>query len=410
MLVIVRKDAKLSQKTSFLVRLLGKTRYKIFYVFKTESEQFREKWCCDSVQLPSSTRGIIIYYLLVMLKSPREFRNAFTKRYLHTKPKRVLAGQGFLSALRYTLYLHFGTSARADRLMYFLHKIDKSKIFLIDEFVSLNCLDLRKLKALGPIIYVSQDIAYNQYDLGDNLITRQLMFRLEHDVIDDIDLIVACSETERLKYLEMGAKNVIFYPNIYPTKEFEPCDKDATPSICIVLRDHWGFRASQSLRKILDGLGYLDRQIRVHLIGVKPSKVPQNIVLEHHEFLQSKLEYLKLLSRSWVGINVGVHKGGANQRKYDYAEAGTVVFSDTLGARGDLLPHEYTYVDSHDLAAKIGQLLRLGKSDLMKMGKENRNQALFIADRERKILLDNIDTMENIGQNLFKSEKQASKV
>ena len=53
---------------------------------------------------------------------------------------------------------------------------------------------------------------------------------------------------------------------------------------------------------------------------------------------------------------MGIHLGGTNERKYDYAMAGLVVFSDNLGVRGDLLPHEYTYVDSYDLAAKLEQL------------------------------------------------------
>jgi hypothetical protein len=78
---------------------------------------------------------------------------------------------------------------------------------------------------------------------------------------------------------------------------------------------------------------------------------------------------------------------GTNERKYDYAEAGTVVFSDTLGARGDLLPHEYTYVDSHDLAAKINQLLEFGKVSITEMGAENRKHVLSMAEKARQRLL-----------------------
>jgi len=118
------------------------------------------------------------------------------------------------------------------------------------------------------------------------------------------------------------------------------------------------------------------------MIGIKPKRVPKNVKLEYKEFIQSKLDYLKVLSKSWIGINVGIHKAGTNERKYDYAEAGTVVFSDTLGARGDLLPHE--------LAAKIGQLLEFGKASLIEMGKENRDQVLSIAEKQRLKLLDNL--------------------
>ena len=57
----------------------------------------------------------------------------------------------------------------------------------------------------------------------------------------------------------MGARNVVFYPNIYHSKEFEPSAKDEIPSISIVLRDHWGPRAEDSLATIFNALAYLDR-------------------------------------------------------------------------------------------------------------------------------------------------------
>ena len=141
---------------------------------------------------------------------------------------------------------------------------------------------------------------------------------------------------------------------------------------------------------IFNALAYLDIQISVYVIGVKPEKTPLNINLEYHTFIQSKLDYLRILSKSWIGINVGFHNAGTNQKKYDYAEAGAVVFSDKLGARGDLLAHEYTYVDSHDLAAKIKQIFELNRKRLIEMGKQNRDQVLFMAERERQRLLQNL--------------------
>lgn len=385
MLIIIRKDARLSPKTSFIIHLLSQNHItKNFYVFKIESEKFTEKWFQDNVHLPSSFVGIVTNYLLIFLRSPKEFRNALMKRLSPTKPKHALVGSGFISMLRKTLYLHLGTSVRANRLMLFLKKLNSPKIFLIDEFISLNCFDLKKLRVFGPIIYVSQDIAYNRYGFRSNFITRTLMFRLEQDAIANVDLIVACSEMERLKYLEMGARNVIVYPNTYPTEEFEPCDKDEMPSISIVLRDHWGVRAEESLESIFNALSCLDRQINVYLVGVKPQKVPANIILEYHEFIPRKLDYLKILGKSWIGINVGIHMAGTNERKYDYAEAGTVVFSDTLGVRGDLLPHEYTYVDSQDLAAKIGQLLKFGRASLIEMRKKTDSKYYFLLRKRAK--------------------------
>ena len=391
MLIIIRNEEKLSPKANFIVQLLSQNlNINIFYVFKRENEKFREKWRYDQVQLPSSTMGLITYYSLMMLKSPRDIRNGLMVRLSLMKPKHVLTEEGFLSILSRTLYLRFGTSIRASRLIRLLNKLNSPKVFLIDEFLSLNCLDLKKLRLFGSIIYVSQDTAYNRFGFGDNFITKKLMLRLERDAIDHFDLVVACSEMERLKYLEMGARNAIFYPNIYPTKEFEPCSKDKTPSISIVLRGHWGSRAEQSLETIFNAFACLNEQIRVYMIGIRPKRIPKNVNLDYTEFIQSKADYLKILSKSWIGINVGIHMAGSNERKYDYAEAGTVVFSDKLGARGDLLPHEYTYVDSHDLAAKINQLLEFGKMSITEMGAENRKHVLSIAEKARKRLLRNL--------------------
>ena len=62
--------------------------------------------------------------------------------------------------------------------------------------------------------------------------------------------------------------------------------------------------------------------------------------------------------------------------------AGLVVFSDKLGARGDLLPHEYTFTDIFDLTAKLQQLVNLGKEEVAAMGAENRRYALSLAKQK----------------------------
>ena len=396
MLIIIRNEEKLSLKANFIVQLLRlKSNNGVFYVFRKDSEKFREKWLHDQVNLASSVKGIFLSFFLMILKSPKDFRNGIMVRLSLLKRKQLLITEGFLSTLSHTLFLFFGSSAQSNRLICVLNKLCSPKIFLIDEFLSLKCLDLKKLKILGPILYVSQDIAYNRFGFGDNSITKNLMFKLEQDAVVHFNLVVACSEMEKLKYLEMGAKNVIFYPNIYPTREFEPCDKAEIPRISIVLREHWGSRAEQSLEVIFKALACIDRQINVSILGIKPSKVPKNVILEHSEFLQSKLDYLEVLSKSWMGINVGIHLAGTNERKFDYAESGTVVLSDKLGVRGDLLPYEYAYLDSHDLAAKINQLLEFGRTQLIEMGKKNRKHVLLIAKKNQQKLLDHIDEITN---------------
>ena len=399
MLIVIRNEESLSPKANFIVHLINQNfSNQVFYVFKKESAKFREKWLYDQVQLPSSVMGIMLYYSLMFLKSPINFRDGLMVRLSLKKSKVLLTELGFLSMLSRALYLRYGTSARASRLMNLLNKLASPKIFLIDEFLSLNCLDLRKLRLLGPILYVSQDIAYNRFGFGDNQITKKMMLKLERDALAHIDLVIASCEMERLKYLQMGARKAIYYPNIYPTTAIELANKDEMPSISIVLRNHWGSTAEKSLEEIFDALAHLDREIKVYMIGIRPRRVPQNVKLEYTNYVPSKLDYLKLLSKSWIGINIGIHMAGTNERKYDYAEAGLVVFSDTLGVRGDLLPNEYAYVDSQDLAAKIKQLLEFDKAILIKKGEENRDQVLSLAEKKRWKLFKNMRKVTSVSK------------
>jgi hypothetical protein len=185
----------------------------------------------------------------------------------------------------------------------------------------------------------------------------------------------------------MGAKKVISYPNIYPIEEFEPHEKDQDPSISIVLKGHWGVRAERSLEEIFKALSFIDRKIRVYMIGIEPTILSDNIRLQQYHSIPSRFDYLNILSKSWIGINVGIHMGGANERKYDYAMAGQVIFSDNLGVRGDLLPYEYSYVDSYDLAAKLEQLIEIGKDKIVEMGGQNRRYVLFFTEKQREKVL-----------------------
>jgi hypothetical protein len=191
----------------------------------------------------------------------------------------------------------------------------------------------------------------------------------------------------------MGAKKSVYYPNIYPIEDFEPSVKDQLPSIVIVSRGHWDLKAEKSLEEIFKALSFSSRTIKVTVIGVKPKKVSKNIRLQHYEFIPLKLDYLNILSKSWIGINIGFHMAGSNERKYDYAMAGLVVLSDSLGTRGDLLPNEYTYVDSQDLAAKLEQLLQFEKDRIIKMGAQNRDQALSLAKTQRALLLRTVNDL-----------------
>jgi hypothetical protein len=385
-LVVISEDLKLSPKASFVVQLFrSSSNTRFFYVLR--KEKFREKWSYNQVELATSISGILAYFFLMILKSPKDLRDGALRRLFHRKIRHVLINEGFLSTLSETLNQYFAKSSRTGRLIPLLRKLNSREIFLISDFVSLNFVNLKMLKKLGPIIYVSQDVAYNHFSFAHNFFAKRLMYKLERDAVGLADVVIACSEMERLKYVEMGARKAIFYPNIYPITEFEPFDKDQSPSISIVLPEHWGLRAERSLNEIFEALSCINMKIRVYMIGIEPKQVPINVKLQYYKCIPRKLDYLRTLSKSWIGINVGIHMAGTNQKKYDYAMAELVVLSDNLGARGDLLPHEYTYVDNHDLAAKLEQLLEFGKKKLQEMGVENRIQTLSLAEKQKNELL-----------------------
>jgi hypothetical protein len=385
MIFAVRDGEDLSLKDRFIVQLFElNPNIHVISISRKDVPRLKKQWANDKIELGTSFSSILAYYILTMLKSPRDLSNGMKRRLFKKDGSQVLVGEGFLSVISQVLYHYFASSAKTDAIKHYLEKIDSQNIFLIDEFLSINTLDIRMLKRYGHIIYVSQDVAYNRYGFQDSLIAKNLMRKLEHDAIALSDMVIASSERDRLKYLEMGAKKAVFYPNIYPILEFELGAKDQSPSICIISREHWGSKSYKSLEDIFKALSLLDYTINVYVIGVKPKFVPKNIRIKHYDFLPSKLDYLNVLSKSWIGINIGFHLAGSNERKYDYALAGQVVLSDSLGARGDLLPHEYAFVDSQDLAAKIEQLLQFGKDRILLMGVRNREQALFLAEKQKE--------------------------
>jgi hypothetical protein len=394
-LVIIRdRWEEISSKARFVAQILrASSNINIFYIVRNERKMFREEWSHDKVELATSTSGVLFHYLLMMLKSPKDLHVRILRRLLKRQVGDALVAEGFISVLSETLDQYFATTARSDNVIPFLRNLNSPKIFLIDEFMSIRTLDLKLLKQLGAVIYVSQDVASERYGFGDNVIARRLMYKLEREILQRADLVIACSERDQLRYIEMGTKKVIFYPNIYPIMEFETGIKDKNPSISIVLRNCWGTKSAINFNAIFKALSKLDKRIKVYVIGMEPQRVPRNIELEHYEYIPNKLDYMRILSKSWIGINIGIHKGGSNERKYDYAMAGLVVFSDILGCRGDLLPHEYTYLDNNDLAVKLEQLIELGQKKIIEMGIENRKQTISLAEKQREKLLSTINTM-----------------
>jgi len=177
MLVVIREGEKLSPKAVLVVRLLNsKADGKIIYVTK-KTKTFAENWDPErkTIELGTSFSAIFVYYLLMLLKSPHDLRDGIIRRLFDKKKQHVIISEGFLSILSETLYYHFATKSRSSRLTKLLKETKTPKVFLIDEFVSIRTVNLKQLKRLGSIIYVTQDLACNRFGLADNRITRNLM-------------------------------------------------------------------------------------------------------------------------------------------------------------------------------------------------------------------------------------------
>ena len=394
MLIVIRDGEELSQKARLVVQLFERvSNTNVLYVFRKEQDKFKEKRDFNQIELATSTSGIFVYFFLMLLKTPKDLHAGIIRRLSKKKTSSMIMSDSFFSVLTQAIYQYLARSARTDGIVHYLRKSNLSKIFVIDEFWSINSVNPKMLKTFGPIIYVSQDLAYDVFGFGDNIVAKKLMYKLEQEAIPLADIVVTCSERDKLKYLKMGAKRVISYPNIYPITDFEPCEKDEEPSVSIVLRGHWGSRAESAFKQIFGALACIDRKVKVYVFGTKPEQVPKNVELHYFNWVPTKLDYLRTLSKSWIGINLGIHMGGTNERKYDYAMAGSVVISDCLGSRGDLLPFEYTYVDGYDLAAKLEQILALDKEKIVEMGMENRKNALTLAEVQREKVLQMVKSL-----------------
>lgn len=379
---------KVSPKSKLAVEICKENpNLDVFYLIRNDEKRFLEKRTNNKIEMATSTSGILFYYFLSIFKSPRDLYERVSRRFFKRKLPYSLVTIGFISVLSKTLNHFFAASARSGRIIQFLKKINSRRVFVIDEFTSIRTLDLKLLSEMGPVIYVSQDVASENFDFNNNLLSKSLMIKLEREILGMADLVIACSERDQFRYLDLGAKAAIFYPNVYPIKEFEPDTKDKEPSICIAFQSRWGEKSIHDFYTVFEALSKVKMKLKVYVTGVKPEHVPENIKIEYYEYIASKSDYMRILSKSWVGINIGIHRGGSNERKYDYAMAGLVVFSDTLGCRGDLLPHEYTFLDGNDLAAKIEQLFtKLDEEKIMDMGVENRKYTLLFAEKQRDAL------------------------
>ena len=390
--VFIRDGKKLSKKANFIVEYYKSQHAKILYLFRNEKNFFTRNNKQNRINLRTKISGIFLYYTIFMiLKSPKDLCDGLIRRIHRKKPLSFIRHGGFLSVISQAIYQRWVRRSEEKSVFNHFENIKDPIIFIIDEFFSIRMLNIDRLKCHGKIVYISSDFAYDFY--SDNSIASKMMYNLEKSLISKTDLVIACSERDKLKYENLGFNQVIFYPNLYPYSEFNVLDKDETPSVCLVIKEHWGSRVYKSFNDVINSLSLIPKKIKLYSIGIKPKQIPSNVELLHYKFIPKKLDFLKILSKSWVGINLGIHFAGTNERKYEYAISGLIVFSDIFGARGDFIPNEYAYVDFYDLAAKLNQIFQLSKKQIFRKGFENRNHVIIFSKNQKDILLESLTTL-----------------
>ena len=230
-------------------------------------------------------------------------------------------------------------------------------------------------KALA-VLYLSHN--YEPEFVGSKFLWNYLE-KVERRIITSSDLVLAVSMRDfkvfKHKYGVDDGK-VIFLPNIYPVDGLE-LSKFKSPSISLILPDNWGTNAIHStISYISEAVRMSEKVKKLVIVGRIAGKISQqkkwgDAVIETYSFIRSRRKFLETIGKAHIGVNFAFKSAGTNVKKYDYALTKQVVLSNFIGAKGDLLPYEYTFLDKYDLASKIDQIF---DRDYLKMGEEN---ALF---------------------------------
>jgi hypothetical protein len=261
------------------------------------------------------------------------------------------------------------------------------------------------------IIYLSHDF---YLDSVPSLL-RSTVKTYEGNLIENTDLVVVsgCRDKE-LYRKEYGLKEekLVTYANVFPpidppytlNKLEKTIIQDKYSQISIVLNA--GFKLSEeNLRQYVYEVNEAVKEmegLRVVALGDRISKVAREIKwgnnkLDVSPHIPDRISFLNYLSRGHIGINYAYKPMGTNVKRFDFALAGLVILSRIMGARGELLPYEYTYLDYADLKVKLSKMLGYDLENLKKMGYKNRVEALNIASKSYRELKEKIS--QHLGRN-----------
>jgi len=250
--------------------------------------------------------------------------------------------------------------------------IDKGDLIILDSIAGYVMIKPQLHNLVDfKIIYLSHNFEPNFFGVTN---PKHFIWKSEKEAVNLADLVIVASYRDLLlynKYYECPIEKIAVLPNIYPLN-FNICKEDS-PTVAVILGDHWGKSVIYSLANILSGLKNLNLKIISvgNLLTKKLKHMGLNV--EGYDYILGRRNFLEIISKAQIGINYGINLGGTNVRKFDYALSALVVLSSPLGSRGEPLPYEYTFTDAEDLKTKLRFLL---ERDLKRMGEENRRFAL----------------------------------
>ena|GEM_PF-1887331 len=251
------------------------------------------------------------------------------------------------------------------------------------------------------ILYLSHDF----YLDGIPSILRSIAKTYEGNLIENADLVLVSGRRDKELYQEeygLKEEKLVTYANVFPPLDppytlgrlRKTIIKNKYDQPTIVLNA--GSKLSiNNLKEYVYEVNKAVKEIeglRIVALGDRISKVAREVEWGSNELdilphIPDRVSFLNYLSRGHIGINYAYKLMGTNVKRFDFALAGLVILSRIMGARGELLPYEYTYLDYADLNVKLSKLLEY---DLEKMGYENRVEALNIASKSYKELKEKI--------------------
>jgi hypothetical protein len=110
-------------------KLASKAATDDFYVFRKADCRFEERWGKNQLVLANTLSGNLAYFLLMLVKSPRNMRDGLLRRFYRRKNSNALFMEGFFSVLAHALGEYFDKPTRKKNLMRFLTRLDLPKSF-----------------------------------------------------------------------------------------------------------------------------------------------------------------------------------------------------------------------------------------------------------------------------------------